>query len=100
MSQLAKKTSDSTLGEKEGSHRFEKRMYWYSFIFLGGTLALGARLVYFVFACMSVVCCSYQVIIFQRAEENMGREKETNGGANRVEDEPNRKASIFLPSIP
>ena len=35
-SQLAKRTSRSTPGRKEGSHRFEKRMYWYSFLFMGG----------------------------------------------------------------
>ena len=47
----------------------------------------------FVFARLSVAYCSYQVIIFQRAEENLGGEKETN-------EERNRRASIFLPINP
>ena len=42
-------------GEKEGSHRFEKRMYWYSFIFLGGTLGSDALLVSCAF--FLSVCC-------------------------------------------
>ena len=37
--------------------------------------------------------CYYQVIIFQRAEK-------FNGDANRVDDERNRMASIFLPINP
>ena len=37
--------------------------------------------------------CSYQVIIFLRAEENLGGEKKTN-------EERNRRASIFLPIDP
>ena len=44
-------------------------------------------------ACLFVVHCSYQVIIFLRAEAKMGREKKTN-------DERNRRASIFLPPTP
>ena len=32
-----------------------------------------------------------------RAEENMGEDKETNGDANEVDKEHNRRASIFLP---
>ena len=40
-------------------------------------------------ACLSVVYCSYQVIIFQRAEENLGGHTKTN-------EERNRRASIFL----
>ena len=47
-------------------------------------------LFFFVFVCLSVVYCSHQVIIFQRAEENLGGEKKTN-------EERNRRASIFLP---
>ena len=47
----------------------------------------------FIFACLSVVKCSYQVIILLRAEENMGREKKTN-------EERNRWASILLPIKP
>ena len=34
---------------------------------------------------------------FLRAEENMGGEKKTNGDANQVDEEHNRRASIFLP---
>ena len=37
------------------------------------------------------------MIIFQRAEENMGGEKKTNGDANQVDEERNRRTSIFLP---
>ena len=37
------------------------------------------------------------MIIFLRAEENMGGEKKTNGDANQVDEERNRRASIFLP---
>ena len=45
-------------------------------------------------ACRSVVYCSYDVIIFLRAEESMGRKKKTN-------EERNRRASIyFLPINP
>ena len=47
----------------------------------------------FVFAFVSVVYCSYQVVIFLRAEENVGREKKT-------DEERNRMASIFLPINP
>ena len=100
VSQLGKKTSISIPGRKEGSHRFEKWMYWCSFSFSGEILDLGARLVSFVFACLSVVHCFYRVIIFLQAEENMGREKKTNGDANQVVEEHNRRASIFLPTNP
>ena len=44
----------------------------------------------FVSACLSVVFCFYQVIIFRRAEK-------INADANQVGDERNRRASIFLP---
>ena len=40
-------------------------------------------------ACLSVVYCSYEVIIFLRAEEHMEREKKIN-------EERNRRASIFF----
>ena len=36
------------------------------------------------------------MIIFLRAEENMGGEKKTNGDANQVDEERNRRASILL----
>ena len=36
------------------------------------------------------------VIIFLRLEENMGRKKKTNGNANLVDEDHNRRASIFL----
>ena len=38
-----------------------------------------------------------QVILFQRTEENMRGEKKTNGDAKQVDEERNRRASIFLP---
>ena len=38
-----------------------------------------------------------EVIIFLRAEANIGVEKKTNRDANRVDEERNRRASIFLP---
>ena len=40
------------------------------------------------------------MIIFPRAEENMGIEKKTNGDANQVGEERNRRAGIFLPINP
>ena len=47
----------------------------------------------FVCACLLVVYCSYQVIIFQRAEKITGDAKKING-------ERNWRASIFLPINP
>ena len=44
----------------------------------------------------AVVYCSYQVIIFLRAEESMGREMKTHGDTNQVNGERNRRASILL----
>ena len=41
-----------------------------------------------------------QVIIFQRAEENMGEEKKPNGDANQVDEERNWRSGIFLPISP
>ena len=93
--QPAKKTSNSTPVGKKGGHRLGKRVYWYSFLFWGNSgpgCPLLASCV-FVFACLSVVYCSYQVIIFLGAEESMGRKKKTN-------EERNRRASIFLPNNP
>ena len=43
-------------GGKEGSHRFEKRMDWYYFLFSERTLGLDARLVPCAFICLSVSC--------------------------------------------
>ena len=63
-------------------------------------MGLDARLVYFLFACLSVVYYCYQVIIFLRAEEIMGGEKEINGDPNQVDEERNRRASIVLPINP
>ena len=40
------------------------------------------------------------MIIFLGAEENTGVEKKTNGDANQVDEEYNRRASIFLPINP
>ena len=37
------------------------------------------------------------MFIFLRAEENVGGEKKTHGDANKVNEEQNRRASIFLP---
>ena len=78
------------------------------FSFSGGTLGLDARLVSCAFACLPVLClfrfvCYYrkdQVGIFLRAEENMEGEKKTNGDANQVDEERDRRASIFLPINP
>ena len=92
-------------GGKEGSHRFEKRMYWYSFLFLGDLWAWmpGFCLVLLPVClfCVYFVLFFYyrknQVIIFQRAEKNMGGEKKINRDANQVDEERNRRASIFLP---
>ena len=66
------------------------------FSFSGGNLGHGcAMLVLFAFvcACLFMMYCSYQVIIFPRAEENMGREK-------KIDEKRNRRASIFLPTNP
>ena len=49
-------------GGKEENHRFEKWMYWYSFLFLGELWAWMPGM--FLCLCFSVVYCSYQVIIF------------------------------------
>ena len=58
------------------------------------------------FICLPVSCLfrfgsniqeKNEVIIFLRAEENTGEEKTTNGDANQVDEERNRRASIFLP---
>ena len=40
------------------------------------------------------------MIIFLQTEENMGGEKKTNGDADQVDEEHNRRASIFLPINP
>ena len=64
-------------GRKERSHHLEKRVYWYYFLPRGNS-GRGCQLLVscaFVFACLSVVYCSYQVIIFLRAEENIERRK-------------------------
>ena len=72
-------------------------------------MGLDARLVSFAFACLPALCLfrfvfysskNQVVIIFLRAEENMGGEKKTNGDANQVDEEHNRRASIFLPMNP
>ena len=47
----------------------------------------------FVVVCLSFVYCSFHIIIFLRAEETMEREKKIN-------EERNRRASIFLPINP
>ena len=53
---------------------------------------------------MSVSFCfllrENQVIIFLRAEKNMGEEKKTNKDANQVDEKRNRRASVFLPINP
>ena len=78
-SQLAKETSSSTPGGKEGNHSLKKRMHWYSFRFLGGTRALGARLVSFVFASLRILYLLCIVLIrglFFCEPENMGKREE------------------------
>ena len=90
-------------GGKGGSHRFEKRMYWYSFLFVGDVwtwmpdlfLLLLSGLFRFIFRCRE-----NQVMIFLRPEESMGGERRTNGDANQVDEEHNWRASIFLPINP
>ena len=91
--QPLKKTSNSTPVGKEGSHRLGKLMYRYSFLFQGNSGPGYPLLVScaFVFACLSVVYCCYQVIPFLRAGENMGREEKNNKDRN-------RRTSIFLPN--
>ena len=95
-------------GEKGREPPLRKADVLVFFSFSGGTLGLNAWLVSFAFACLSVSCLfrfvSYyrknQVIIFLRDEENMGGEKKTNGDTNQVDEERNRRASIFLPINP
>ena len=70
------------------------------FSFSEGTLGLDAWLVSCAFACLSVVWCSWKnqmIIFFLRAEKNSEGEKKTNRDVNQVDEEHNRRASIFLP---
>ena len=63
-------------------------------------MGLDARLVSFAFVCLFRFvfrCRKNQVIICLRAEENTGGEKKTSGYVNQVDEEHNRRASIFLP---
>ena len=97
MSQPAKKTSSLTPADKGRSHRFAKRMYLYSFLFLGELWAWMPAL--FILSLL-VVCCVLFLTgnnFFLRAEENIGGEKKVNRDANQVDEERNRRASIFLP---
>ena len=78
----------------------EKPLPWKAAVlvvfFLRGTLVLDACclcFVGFVCACLLVVYCSHQVIIFQRTEKN-------NGDAKKINEERNWRASIFLPISP
>ena len=61
------------------------------------------------FPCVLVLCLfcfvfhyrkNQVIIIFLRAEENVGGEKKINGDANQVDEERNRRVSIFLPINP
>ena len=97
------------LGGKEGSHRFEKRMYWYYFLFLWGNSGLGCPacvLCFCLSACfVSVSFCfllqeNQVMIIFLRAGGNVGGEKKIYEDVNQVDEERNRRASIFLPINP
>ena len=73
-------------------------------------MGLDARLFTFAFACLPVLCLFRLVFLLQQekssgddflqAEETMGGEKNTNGDANHVDEEHNRRASIFLPINP
>ena len=89
-------------GGKGGSHRFEKRMYWYSLHFVGNS-GLGCPVCFWCF-CLSV--CFVLFVeksgdhFFLRAEENMRGEKKINGDANQVDEEHSRRVSIFLPINP
>ena len=61
---------------------------------------LDARFVYFVFVHLFRFVFhsrKTQVIIFQRPGETTGVEKRKNGDANQVDEEHNRRVSIFLP---
>ena len=72
-------------------------------------MGLDVRLVSFAFGGLSVLRLfrlafyyrkNQVMIIFLRAEENMGGEKKTNGDLNQVDEEDNRSTSIFLPINP
>ena len=66
-------------------------------------MSLNAWLVSFTFACLPVFCFYFLLqenqvmVIFLRAEAKGGGEKKTNGDANHIDGEYNRRASIFLP---
>ena len=51
---------------KEESHRFEMRMYWYCFLFSGGTLGLDAQLVSCAFSCLPVLCLFRFVFYYRK----------------------------------
>ena len=90
-------------GGKGGSHRFEQRMYWYSFLFLGihGLECLACFLCFCPPACFVLFLFLLQenqmMITFLRAEANREGEKKTNGDANHVNEEYNQRASMLLP---
>ena len=68
-------------------------------------MGLDARLVFLLLAvCLFCVFVfrykKNQVILSLRPEESMGGEKKTNRDANQVDEEHNRRASIFLPINP
>ena len=96
-------------GGEEGSHRFEKQMYCFVlFCFLGKLCAWMPGLC-LVFFSVYLFCVCFVLFFttgkpgdghFLRAEQSMGGEKKTNGDANRVDEERNRSASIFLPINP
>ena len=86
-------------GRRGGEPPFRKADVLVLFSFSEGCMGLDARLVSFAFACLSVVCLFRfvfllqlnEVIIFLQTEEYVEGEKKTNGDANQVDEERNRR---------
>ena len=79
--------------DEGGNHRFEKRLYWH--IPLLEKLWVGMPDSFLLLVCLSVFFFYFLLhenrvmIILLLPEENMGKEKKTNGCANQVDEEPN-----------
>ena len=73
--------------------------------FSGCFMGSDVRLVYFALVGLSRFVFVFlfrknQVIVFLRPDKSIRGEKKTNGCANQVDEEYNRRASIFLPINP
>ena len=90
-------------GGKGWEPPFEKRMYWYYFLFLGDVWTWMPGL-FLVVLLVCLLCFaagkSSDNHFFLRPKKNMGGETWTNEDDNHVDIEHNRRASIFLPINP